>query len=60
MVLTVEMLGEVIGEIVGTFSPMNMDLTLVNSILNPVETHVNGFGSSLFDLLTLGCSSSIM
>ena len=41
MVLTVEMFGEVVSEIVGTFSPMNVDLTLVNSILNPVETHVN-------------------
>ena len=51
VVLTVEVFGEVVGEIVGTFRPINIKLALVNSILNPIESHVDGLGESLFDLL---------
>ena len=51
VVLTVEMFGEVVGEIVGTFCPINFKLALINSILNPIESHVDGLGASLFDLL---------
>jgi hypothetical protein len=34
-------LGEVIGEIVFTGTPMNNELALLDSIADPVESHVN-------------------
>jgi hypothetical protein len=41
--------GEVIGEIVFTGAPVNDELVLLDSIADPVESHVNCFGSALFD-----------
>lgn len=42
------MLGEVIGGIVDAFAPVNEKLTIFDAIFDPVKTHVNGFGSTLF------------
>ena len=33
-------LGEIIGEIVSTFAPINVELTLAYSIANPMVTHI--------------------
>jgi hypothetical protein len=43
------MLGKVIGQIVGSLSPMNIELTLLDLISNPIITHINCFRLSLFD-----------
>jgi hypothetical protein len=43
------MLGKLVGEIDFTGTPMDDELTLFDSIADPVETHVNCFGSALFD-----------
>jgi hypothetical protein len=32
-----------------SFSPMNVELALAFAIFEPVESHVNGLGTSLFD-----------
>ena len=32
--------GEVIGEIVATFAPIHVELSLANSIANPMVTHI--------------------
>jgi hypothetical protein len=45
------MLGKVVGEIVFTCTPMNNELALLDSVADPVEAHVYGFGSTLFDCL---------
>ena len=44
------MFGEVVGFIV-VFAPAPIDvkLALLHTVLDPIETHVNGFGASLFD-----------
>jgi hypothetical protein len=42
-------LGELIGEIVFTGTPMNNELALLDSIADPVESHVDCFGPALFD-----------
>jgi hypothetical protein len=43
------MLGKVVGEIVFTSTPINNELTLLDSVADPVKAHVYGFGSTLFD-----------
>ena len=43
------MLGKVVGEIFFTFAPVNLELLLGNTILYPVETHIDGFRASLLD-----------
>ena len=43
--------GETIGIILLTRAPVDQKLTLVNSVPDPVEAHVNRFGSSLFYLV---------
>jgi hypothetical protein len=43
------MLGKVVGEIVFTCTPMSNELALLDSVADPVEAHVYGFGSTLFD-----------
>ena len=40
---------EVIGKVLGAFAPIDLELFLLDSVLNPVETHINGFGAALFD-----------
>ena len=41
--------GEVVGHVVTAPSPVYKELALFDSVLNPVETHVDCFGSLLFD-----------
>ncbi len=43
------MLGEVIGVVVETAAPVDDEFAVGNAIFDPVETHVDGFGSALFD-----------
>lgn len=43
------MLGEVVGFVESAFLPVYMELALANAIANPVESHVDGFGATLFD-----------
>ena len=43
------MLRKVVGEIFFTFAPVDLELLLGNSILYPVETHVDSLGSALLD-----------
>jgi hypothetical protein len=43
------MLGEVIGQIGFYGFPVDDDLSLVNPVADPVETHVYGFGSALLN-----------
>jgi hypothetical protein len=40
---------EIVGEIVGAFSPMYYELTLFDAVAYPIKPHGNGFGPSLFD-----------
>ena len=41
---------EVIGEVRGSWGPVDVVLALVDSVLEPIEAHVYGLGASLFDL----------
>ena len=38
----------VIGEVCPTWLPVDMILSLVDSVLNPVKAHVDGLGTLLF------------
>jgi hypothetical protein len=42
------MFGKIICEIIGSLSPMDLVLALVDLIFDPVKTHVHGFGTALF------------
>jgi hypothetical protein len=37
-------LGEVVGEVVSALLPVHCELSVANSVLDPVEAHVHGFG----------------
>ena len=39
-----KMLGEVIGAIGSTRLPVNMEMALFHAVLDPIKTHVHGFG----------------
>ena len=39
--------GVVVGEIVCSLSPVDEELALADSVADPVEAHIHGFGSSL-------------
>ena len=41
------MLGEVVGHIDGSLSPDELKLALLDSVLNPIESHIEGFGEFL-------------
>jgi hypothetical protein len=43
------MLGEIVCQICEAGSPVNNKLFLLDAVFNPVETHVNGFRTSLLD-----------
>jgi len=43
------MLGEVVGEVVAAFAPMDDVLVLGDAVLDPIKTHVHGFGAALLD-----------
>jgi hypothetical protein len=38
---------EVVGEIVGTASPVDQKLIILDAIFDPIKTHVDGFGATL-------------
>jgi hypothetical protein len=44
-------LGEVVGEVVCALLPVHGELSLANSVLDPIEAHVHGFGSLDFGLV---------
>ena len=46
------MLGEVITKVSTAWCPIEVELSLFDSILEPVESHVNGLGASLFDCVS--------
>ena len=41
--------GEIIGAVKSAFFPVYKKLSLANAIVNPIEMHVDGFGSFLLD-----------
>jgi hypothetical protein len=41
--------GEVIGVIVNASAPVDEKFAIFDAIADPVETHIDGFGSALFD-----------
>ena len=43
-------LGWVVAQVCGSWCPTELELVLVDSIFNPVEAHVNGFGTFLFEI----------
>ncbi len=43
------MLGVIIGKIVCSGPPVDQELPLAGPVLDPVESHVDGLGSFLFD-----------
>ena len=43
------MLGEVVSEVVASFTPMDDILALGDAVLDPVKAHVHGFGAALLD-----------
>ncbi len=43
------MFGEIIGIVVKAASPVDDEFAVGNAVFDPVETHVDGFGSALFD-----------
>jgi len=43
------MLGEVVSKVVAAFVPMDDVLVLGDAVLDPIKTHVYGFGSALLD-----------
>ena len=41
---------QIVGQLVlATSNPINFELIAVDPVLNPIKSHVDGFGSSLFD-----------
>lgn len=46
------MLREVVGKVELAWRPEDGVLILINAILKPIETHVNGLGTSLLDSVT--------
>ena len=43
------MLGEVVGEVAPAFAPMDDVLVFGDAVLDPIKTHVHGFGAALLD-----------
>jgi len=43
------MLGEVVSKVVAAFAPMDDVLVLGDAVLDPIKTHVHGFGTALLD-----------
>ena len=51
------MFGEVVTQVVSTFAPVHEELSLSNTVLNPIKAHVHGFGLALSHS-TIGDASS--
>jgi hypothetical protein len=43
------MFGEIVGEVVGAFAPVDEKLTLLYAVADPIKSHVDCFGAALFD-----------
>ena len=43
------MLGEIIGIIFVSSSPVDQKFSLVDAVAHPIESHVDGLGAALFD-----------
>ena len=55
------MLGKVISFVGATFAPEDMELLLADTITDPIESHVNGFGTFLLDRIIgdAGCGAIV-
>ena len=42
---------EIIGQVVSSAAPVDEELSLLDSVFDPVETHVNGFGAALLHIV---------
>jgi len=42
-------LREVVAQVFGPWAPVNEKLALLNTVLDPVKTHIHGFGAFLLD-----------
>jgi len=42
-------LGEVVSKVAAAFAPMDNVLVLGDAVLDPIKTHVHGFGAALLD-----------
>ena len=49
MVFGRKMLGVVVSEVLYAGFPVDVELVLVYTVTDPVESHIDGFGPSLFD-----------
>ena len=47
----------IVPHVVSSWHPIDEELSLLDSILDPIEAHINGFGSFLFDGLVGKASS---
>ena len=54
------MLGEVVGQVVASSSPVDDELALADMIFDPVESHVDGFGAALFDRVVLAMAGVVI
>ena len=43
-----EVFGKVIGKVLAAEFPEDTELVLMDTVLQPIESHVNGFGAALF------------
>ena len=43
------MFREIVGQVGVAWSPEYIEMTLFDAVADPVESHVDGFGSALFD-----------
>ena len=53
-----EVLSEIISVIVGSFSPMYKELTMLYSVFDPVKPHIHCFGSTLFNSVVADAGSA--
>jgi hypothetical protein len=55
------MLGEVISKVIGALTPVHTEVSLGDSVFEPVETHINGLRVTLFDsVIENTCSTCIV
>ena len=53
-------LGKIIGMIGLTFAPIDVELSLADAVTDLVKTHVNSFGSFLFDSVVGNAACSVV
>jgi hypothetical protein len=54
------MLGKVVGTVRLAFAPVNLKLALADTIADPVKSHINCFGSFLFDGVSGDAAGSVV